>query len=411
MDKYAQKDKKNMCNNCKETNQPENPTAINAAVELKEASDAVKRIHSAISDKGLTYYIETYGCQMNEHDSENIAGMLVRCGYTKADCKETADFILFNTCCVREHAELRTFGNVGFVKELKQKNPRLILGVCGCMMQQKQVAKKLFDRFPFVDMVFGTHELKNFPLLLEQVFNNRRILRVDDSAGEVIEGLPAEREPGFSTFVNIMYGCDNFCTYCIVPYVRGRERSRSPENIIAEVRQVVNDGYIEVTLLGQNVNSYNYDGVRFPELLKRVNDEVRGLKRLRFMTSHPKDLSDELIDAMASLDKVCKHIHLPVQSGSDRILRLMNRKYTSADYYALVDKLRTRVKDVEITTDIIVGFPQETEEDFNATCALVRNVGYSNAYTFAYSPREGTVAARMDGQIPLEEKKTQTERA
>ena len=264
MDKYAQKDKKNMCNNCKETNQPENPTAINAAVELKEASDAVKRIHSAISDKGLTYYIETYGCQMNEHDSENIAGMLVRCGYTKADCKETADFILFNTCCVREHAELRTFGNVGFVKELKQKNPRL---------------------------------------------------------------------------------------------------------------------------------------------LKRVNDEVRGLKRLRFMTSHPKDLSDELIDAMASLDKVCKHIHLPVQSGSDRILRLMNRKYTSADYYALVDKLRTRVKDVEITTDIIVGFPQETEEDFNATCALVRNVGYSNAYTFAYSPREGTVAARMDGQIPLEEKK------
>lgn len=189
-----------------------------------------------------------------------------------------------------------------------------------------------------------------------------------------------------------------------MPYVRGRERSRSPENIIAEVRQVVNDGYIEVTLLGQNVNSYNYDGVRFPELLKRVNDEVRGLKRLRFMTSHPKDLSDELIDAMASLDKVCKHIHLPVQSGSDRILRLMNRKYTSADYYALVDKLRTRVKDVEITTDIIVGFPQETEEDFNATCALVRNVGYSNAYTFAYSPREGTVAARMDGQIPLEEK-------
>ena len=190
-----------------------------------------------------------------------------------------------------------------------------------------------------------------------------------------------------------------------MPYVRGRERSRSPENIIAEVRQVVNDGYIEVTLLGQNVNSYNYDGVRFPELLKRVNDEVGGLKRLRFMTSHPKDLSDELIDAMASLDKVCKHIHLPVQSGSDRILRLMNRKYTSADYYALVDKLRTRVKDVEITTDIIVGFPQETEEDFNATCALVRNVGYSNAYTFAYSPREGTVAARMDGQIPLEEKK------
>ena len=394
-----------MCNNCKETKQPENTAAINETESLKKTTESIQRIHDRISGKGLTYYIETYGCQMNEHDSENIAGMLVRCGYTKADSKETADFILFNTCCVREHAELRTFGNVGFVKELKQKNPRLILGVCGCMMQQKQVAKKLFDRFPFVDMVFGTHELKNFPLLLEQAFDNRRIFRVDDSEGEVIEGLPAEREPGFSTFVNIMYGCNNFCTYCIVPYVRGRERSRNPENIIAEVQQVVDAGYVEVTLLGQNVNSYNYDGVRFPELLKRVNDEVRGLKRLRFMTSHPKDLSDELIEAMASLDKVCKHIHLPVQSGSDRILKLMNRKYTSADYYRLVDKLREKVRDVEITTDIIVGFPQETEEDFNATCELVRRVGYSNAYTFAYSPREGTVAAKMEGQIPLEEKK------
>lgn len=364
----------------------------------------VERIHDAIGNMGLKYFIETYGCQMNEHDSENIAGMLVRCGYTKADSKQEADLILFNTCCVREHAELRTFGNVGFIKELKQQNPRLILGVCGCMMQQKDVAERLFKRFPFVDIIFGTHELKNFPIMLEKALNNQRVFNITEMDGEVIEGMPTEREPGFSTFVNIMYGCNNFCTYCIVPYVRGRERSRRPEDIIDEVRTVIEQGYSEVTLLGQNVNSYYYEGVTFPMLLRSVN-EIEGLKRLRFMTSHPKDLSDELIDAMAQLDKVCKHIHLPVQSGSDEILRRMNRRYDSAHYLELVDKLRSRVKDVEITTDIIVGFPGETEKDFQDTCELVRRVGYSNAYTFAYSPRQGTVAARMEDQIPDDEKK------
>ena len=364
----------------------------------------VERIHDAIGNMGLKYFIETYGCQMNEHDSENIAGMLVRCGYTKADSKQEADLILFNTCCVREHAELRTFGNVGFIKELKQQNPRLILGVCGCMMQQKDVAERLFKRFPFVDIIFGTHELKNFPIMLEKALNNQRVFNITEMDGEVIEGMPTEREPGFSTFVNIMYGCNNFCTYCIVPYVRGRERSRRPEDIIDEVRTVIEQGYSEVTLLGQNVNSYYYEGVTFPMLLRSVN-EIEGLKRLRFMTSHPKDLSDELIDAMAQLDKVCKHIHLPVQSGSDEILRRMNRRYDSAHYLELVDKLRSRVKDVEITTDIIVGFPGETEKDFQDTCELVRRVGYSNAYTFAYSPRQGTVAARMENQIPDDEKK------
>ena len=364
----------------------------------------VERIHDAIGNMGLKYFIETYGCQMNEHDSENIAGMLVRCGYTKADSKQEADLILFNTCCVREHAELRTFGNVGFIKELKQQNPRLILGVCGCMMQQKDVAERLFKRFPFVDIIFGTHELKNFPIMLEKALNNQRVFNITEMDGEVIEGMPTERDPGFSTFVNIMYGCNNFCTYCIVPYVRGRERSRRPEDIIDEVRTVIEQGYSEVTLLGQNVNSYYYEGVTFPMLLRSVN-EIEGLKRLRFMTSHPKDLSDELIDAMAQLDKVCKHIHLPVQSGSDEILRRMNRRYDSAHYLELVDKLRSRVKDVEITTDIIVGFPGETEKDFQDTCELVRRVGYSNAYTFAYSPRQGTVAARMEDQIPDDEKK------
>lgn len=372
-----------------------NDTALNSAME---------RICSKIGDMGLKYYIETYGCQMNEHDSEKIAGMLVKCGYTKADSKQDADFILFNTCCVREHAELRTFGNVGFIKELKQLNPRLILGVCGCMMQQKDVADKLYKRFPFVDLIFGTHELKNFPFMLEKVLDNERIINISEMNGEVIEGLPVERTPGFSTFVNIMYGCNNFCTYCIVPYVRGRERSRRAEDVVNEVREVVALGYKEVTLLGQNVNSYYSDGVNFPKLLEMVNS-VPGLTRLRFMTSHPKDLSDELIEAMAKLDKVGKHIHLPVQSGSDEILRRMNRRYTSSQYLELVSKLRSKVKDVEITTDIIVGFPGETEEDFEATCDIVRKVGYSNAYTFAYSPREGTIAAKMPDQIAQEVKK------
>lgn len=372
-----------------------NDTALNSAME---------RICSKIGDMGLKYYIETYGCQMNEHDSEKIAGMLVKCGYTKADSKQDADFILFNTCCVREHAELRTFGNVGFIKELKQLNPRLILGVCGCMMQQKDVADKLYKRFQFVDLIFGTHELKNFPFMLEKVLDNERIINISEMNGEVIEGLPVERTPGFSTFVNIMYGCNNFCTYCIVPYVRGRERSRRAEDVVNEVREVVALGYKEVTLLGQNVNSYYSDGVNFPKLLEMVN-AVPGLTRLRFMTSHPKDLSDELIEAMAKLDKVGKHIHLPVQSGSDEILRRMNRRYTSSQYLELVSKLRSKVKDVEITTDIIVGFPGETEEDFEATCDIVRKVGYSNAYTFAYSPREGTIAAKMPDQIAQEVKK------
>ena len=372
-----------------------NDTALNSAME---------RICSKIGDMGLKYYIETYGCQMNEHDSEKIAGMLVKCGYTKADSKQDADFILFNTCCVREHAELRTFGNVGFIKELKQQNPRIILGVCGCMMQQKDVADKLYKRFPFVDLIFGTHELKNFPFMLEKVLDNERIINISEMNGEVIEGLPVERTPGFSTFVNIMYGCNNFCTYCIVPYVRWRERSRRAEDVVNEVREVVALGYKEVTLLGQNVNSYYSDGVNFPKLLEMVN-AVPGLTRLRFMTSHPKDLSDELIEAMAKLDKVGKHIHLPVQSGSDEILRRMNRRYTSSQYLELVSKLRSKVKDVEITTDIIVGFPGETEEDFEATCDIVRKVGYSNAYTFAYSPREGTIAVKMPDQVAQEVKK------
>ncbi|MBR3383350.1 MAG: tRNA (N6-isopentenyl adenosine(37)-C2)-methylthiotransferase MiaB [Clostridia bacterium] len=355
------------------------------------------------------YYIETYGCQMNEHDSETIAGMLERMGYEKAAEKSEADLILFNTCCIREHAEKRTFGNVGFVKEIKQNNPGLITAVCGCMMQQREVAQRLRDRFPFVDLVFGTNELAVFPQLLERVMGGERVFEIKNIDGEIPEGLPIRRNEGFSTFVNIMYGCNNFCSYCIVPYVRGRERSRRAEDVVAEVERAAAEGFTEVTLLGQNVNSYDDEGLRFPELLRRVS-RVEGLKRLRFMTSHPKDLSHELVMAMAETPNVCEHIHLPVQSGSNRILKLMNRRYTREHYLDLIRDLRENVPGVEITTDIIVGFPTETEEDLEDTLSLVREVGFSAAYSFAYSVRQGTAAARMEGQIPEEVKKERLQR-
>ena len=372
---------------------------------IEESLAAIDRIRERLDGVKPGYYIETYGCQMNEHDSEKIAGMLERMGYVKADNKKDADLILFNTCCVREHAEKRTFGNVGFIKEIKENNPALITAVCGCMMQQREVAKRLASRFPFVDMVFGTNELHIFPIMLERVMNGGRVFEIKDNDGEIAEGLPIKRTEGFSTFVNIMYGCNNFCSYCIVPYVRGRERSRKADDIVEEVRRVVEtEGFTEVTLLGQNVNSYNDEGVRFPELLRRVN-AIEGLKRLRFMTSHPKDLSHELVTSMAECDKVCEHIHLPVQSGSNRILELMNRRYTRERYLDLIRDLRENVKGVEITTDIIVGFPTETEEDFEDTLDIVRKVGFSAAYSFAYSVRPGTKAAVMDGQIPESLKK------
>ncbi len=366
--------------------------------QIDDAYAAIERVRTRLCGVSPKYFIETYGCQMNEHDSEKICGMLEDMGYTPAKSKPEADFILFNTCCIREHAELKTFGNVGFVKELKAGNPALITAVCGCMMQQRAVAGKLARRFPYVDMVFGTNELHRFPILLEKVMNGGRVFEIKNIEGEIAEGLPIKRKEGFATFVNIMYGCNNFCSYCIVPFVRGRERSRHVDDIIDEVRSVVDEGFTEVTLLGQNVNSYNDEGVRFPELLRRVN-EIQGLHRLRFMTSHPKDLSMELVQAMASCDKVCPHIHLPVQSGSNRILQLMNRRYTREHYFELLDALRSNVKNIEITTDIIVGFPTETEQDFDDTLDLVRNARFSAAYTFAYSPRDGTKAAAMQDQI------------
>ena len=343
---------------------------------------------------------------MNDHDAEKLSGMLQTCGFSPAPSKEEATLLLFNTCCVREHAEKRVFGNIGALKKRKEDEPGLLIGVCGCMMQQREVAERLFKRFPFVDLVFGTHELHHFPLLLSRTLAGERVFSVRESDGEIAEGLPVVRGGSFSTFVTIMYGCNNFCSYCIVPYVRGRERSRAPENIVAEVRSLAERGFREITLLGQNVNSYAYadDGVDFPELLRRVST-VEGIERIRFMTSHPKDLSPRLIEAMATLPKVCNHIHLPVQSGSNRILSEMNRRYTREKYLGLVEDIRAAVEGVELTTDIIVGFPGETEEDFEETLALVRQVGFSAAYTFMYSPRLGTRAAEMENQVPEEVKK------
>lgn len=350
----------------------------------------------------LGYYIETYGCQMNVRDSETIAGIFESMGMHRAESMQSADLIVFNTCCVREHAERRVFGNVGFTRMIKEERPEVVIAVCGCMMQQRAVADKLFKRFPFVDLVFGTNVLHQLPQMLETIFRGERLCITSEADAKIVEDLPSLRPDGRSAFVNIMFGCNNFCTYCIVPFVRGRERSRTPGAVVEEVRPLVASGYTEITLLGQNVNSYGVgleEQTDFPDLLKRLN-EIEGLRRIRFMTSHPKDLSDKLIHAMADLPKVCHHIHLPMQSGSDRVLHAMNRRYTREQYAEIVRKLRVAVPDVEITTDIIVGFPGETDAEFEDTMDMVRRIGFAAAYTFQYSPRTGTRAAEMEDQIP-----------
>lgn len=350
----------------------------------------------------LGYHIETYGCQMNVRDSETMAGLLESLGMRRAASMQEADVIVFNTCCVRDHAERRVFGNVGFTRLIKEERPDAVIAVCGCMMQQCEVAVRLFDRFPFVSLVFGTHVLHRLPEMIRRALAGERLCVTDEDDLSIVEGLPARRAPGQSAFVNIMFGCNNFCTYCIVPYVRGRERSRTPEAVEQEARTLAQEGYTEITLLGQNVNSYGRglpEGTDFPALLRRLNG-VDGIRRIRFMTSHPKDLSDGLIEAMATLDKVCPHIHLPLQSGSDAVLQAMNRRYTREQYAATVAKLRAAVPEVELTTDIIVGFPGETEEDFLDTMDMMRRIGFAAAYTFQYSPRAGTRAAAMPEQVP-----------
>jgi len=353
--------------------------------------------------KQKRYFIATYGCQMNEHDSEKLAGMLSNMNYLECDNKEEADLIIFNTCCVRENAELKVYGNLGQLKALKKKKPDMIIAVCGCMMQQAHVVEYIKKKHPFVDLIFGTHNLHNFPVLLSNCKQSESMLvEVWDEEGEIIEGLPSVRKYGLKAFVTIMYGCNNFCTYCIVPYTRGRERSRDPEEILKEIKELVENGTKEVTLLGQNVNSYGKsleEDIDFGGLLRRIN-EIDGLERIRFMTSHPKDISENLIFAIRDCEKVCEHIHLPVQAGSDNILKVMNRKYTREQYLKLVNDAKVAVPGISVTTDIIVGFPGETEEDFEDTLDLVKEVKYDNSFTFIYSIRKGTPAAEMEEQVP-----------
>ncbi len=356
-------------------------------------------------NRGKTYHITTFGCQMNEHDSETIAGMLVERGFSESLRRDEADVAIINTCSVRENADKRFFGTLGQLKKIKKNNPEFIVCVCGCMMQQQHVIDSIKRKYPWVDLIFGTHNIHQFPQLLESVMREKeKIVSVWEDGGDPVEGLPARRLYKHKAFVNIMYGCDNFCTYCIVPYTRGRERSRKPRDILEEVERLTADGVREVTLLGQNVNSYRGDGgADFTDLLYRLN-EVPDLQRLRFMTSHPKDLSDKLIQAYVDCDKLCAHIHLPVQSGSSRVLRRMNRRYTKEDYLRIIDKLKAAVPEIAISTDIMVGFPGETEADFQETLDLVETVEYDSAFTFLYSIRRGTPAERYEDQIPEETK-------
>ncbi|HOJ78370.1 MAG TPA: tRNA (N6-isopentenyl adenosine(37)-C2)-methylthiotransferase MiaB [Bacillota bacterium] len=353
------------------------------------------------------YFITTFGCQMNVNDSEVIAGILESIGYESAATIEAADLVLLNTCCVRENAENRTFGHIGNLKELKEKKPDLIIGLCGCMAQEANVVEKIRESYPHVDLVFGTHNLHQLPELLQKVREtSSRVIEVWDSEGEIHEGLPIKRDETFRAWVTIMYGCNNFCTYCIVPYVRGRERSRKPEVILETVRDLAANGVKEVTLLGQNVNSYGKDigdGWNFARLLREL--AKTDIARIRFQTSHPKDLSDELIEVIAAEPKICRHLHLPFQAGSSRILKLMNRQYTKEQYLELAQKIQQRVTDIALTTDIIVGFPGETDADFNDTLDLVQQVRFDGAFTFIYSPRVGTPAAKMEDPTPEEVKK------
>lgn len=349
------------------------------------------------------FLIETWGCQMNEEDSEKLSGMLMNMGYESTLFREKADVIIFNTCAVRENAELKVYGNLGALKQVKRDNPDLTIAVCGCMMQQKGVADEIAKTYNHVDIVFGTHNAHKFPEYLEEhLTTNRQIIEIYNKETEIIEGIPIIRESSIKAFVTIMYGCDNFCTFCIVPYVRGRERSRKVSDIVNEIEVLVKEGYKEITLLGQNVNSYGKDfedtDVNFAELLRTVN-EIKGLQRIRFMTSHPKDLSKELIMAIKECDKVVEQVHLPVQSGSNNMLKKMNRKYTRESYLETVNLIKKEIPSVALSTDIIVGFPGETEEDFEETLSLVREVQYDSAFTFIYSRRKYTPADKMKDQI------------
>ena len=379
-----------------------------APVVVTEAEQALQRDYMdqvrALPRRPQSYHVVTYGCQMNAHDSEKLAGLLREMGMTEAPTREEADLVLFNTCCVRDNAERRALGNVTWLKELKRDKPELLIGVCGCMIQQPGMAEKILKQYKFIDLAFGTANLHRLPqLLYEELTTHRRVVEVDQDEDVIAEGLPVKRLRPDHAYITIMYGCDNFCSYCIVPYVRGRERSRDMDAIVREAEELYRGGVKEIMLLGQNVNSYG-KGLpgepTFAQLLRRL--DAIGIPRIRFMTSHPKDLSDELIAAMGECKHVCPQFHLPVQSGSDEILKAMNRHYDRASYLDKVEKLRRAVPGIGLTTDIIVGFPGETEAQFEDTLSLVRQVGYDSAFTFIYSPRPGTKAAKMTDQVPAD---------
>lgn len=350
----------------------------------------------------LTACVNTFGCQMNARDSEKIIGILENIGYQMIE-DEHADFVIFNTCTVRENANLKVYGRLGFLKKLKEQNPHMMIALCGCMMQEQAVVEKIKESYRFVDIIFGTHNIfKLAELMQARIDSKGMIIDIWKDTTEIVEDLPSERKYSFKAGVNIMYGCNNFCSYCIVPYVRGRERSRNPKDIIREIESLVADGVVEIMLLGQNVNSYGKNlenPMTFAELLQEI-EKIEGLERIRFMTSHPKDLSDDLIEVMKHSKKICNHLHLPVQSGSSRLLNIMNRHYTKEQYLTLAEKIKEAVPNISLTTDIIVGFPGETEEDFQETLDVVRKVRYESAYTFIYSKRTGTPAAKMEEQVP-----------
>ena len=368
---------------------------------MKKARQLVQEKEQVLG-RPLTACTVTFGCQMNARDSEKLAGVLERIGYVETE-DENADFVIYNTCTVRENANLRVYGRLGYLHSLKKKNPHMMIALCGCMMQEPQVVEKLKKSYSFVNLIFGTHNIYKFAeLVVSALLSDRMVIDIWKDTDKIVEDLPTERKYPFKSGVNIMFGCNNFCSYCIVPYVRGRERSRNPKDIIREIERLVADGVVEVMLLGQNVNSYGKnleEPMTFAQLLQEV-EKIEGLKRIRFMTSHPKDLSDELIEVMKNSRKICRHIHLPLQSGSSRILKLMNRRYDKEKYLELVRKIREAMPDISLTTDIIVGFPGETEEDFLETMDVVEKVRYDSAFTFIYSKRTGTPAAVMEDQVP-----------
>lgn len=354
------------------------------------------------NQKPLKFLTQTFGCQMNAKDSEKLSGILETIGYVETDTEEDADFVVYNTCTVRENANMRVYGRLGYLNSLKRKNPNLKIALCGCMMQEDAVVDKIKKSYHFVDIIFGTHNIfKLAELMYSRIHSKRMVIDIWKDTDQIVEDLPSERKYKFKAGVNIMYGCNNFCSYCIVPYVRGRERSRNPEDIMKEIKHLVDQGVVEVMLLGQNVNSYGKtleSPMTFSELLMEI-EKIEGLERVRFMTSHPKDLSDSLIEVMKDSKKICNHIHLPLQSGSTKILGIMNRKYTKEDYLGLVERIKSAMPNISLTTDIIVGFPGETEEDFLETLDVVRNARYDSAYTFLYSKRTGTPAAAMENQV------------